>query len=339
MRKQRTPEKGGDRAYRLATAAVAASIPVFIFAILVFIFQYSFPAIKFNGLSFFTSLKWDLGNLNTVKTVTVNGVPGPPGAAYGILVLLTGTLASSAIALLIAIPVSIAVALFTVEEAPARIREPLIALLDLLAGVPSVVYGLWGLVVLVPLMQSTISPGLSKTLGFIPFFGGSTGSGFGLLTAGLLLSLMVTPIISSTVRESFSKTPPDLKEGALALGCTKWEVERKIVLPFSKSTIAGASMLGLGRALGETMAVLMVCGGGGALNYLPSNIYSPISTMAAAIVSLLDSAFTDPTNLALYSLAEVALVLFLITLAANMLARVFVSGGIARALVSRSDAE
>jgi phosphate transport system permease protein len=301
---------------------------------LIFLLQYSLPAIRFNGLGFFTSIKWDLGNLNAVNFITRNGVEGLPGASYGVLVLLTGTLASSAIALLLAIPTSVAVALFTVEEAPHRVREPLTALVDLLAGVPSVVYGLWGVVVLVPLMRRFLAPGLASIVGFVPFFGGVTGAGYGLLTAGLVLSLMVTPIISSTVREAFAKTPIDLKEGALALGCTKWEMERKVVLPFSKTTITGASLLGLGRAFGETMAILMV--GGGALNYLPGNIYSPISTMATAIVSLLDSAFTDPTNLAIYSLAEVALVLFLITLAANMLARMFVSGGVARAFVSRS---
>lgn len=319
--------------YRLAVAIVAASIPVFIFGILIFLFDYSLPAIKFNGLGFFTSTKWDLGNLNAVTFITKNGVQGLPGASFGVVVFAAGTLASSSIALLVAVPTSVAIALFTVEDSPRRIREPLIALLDLLAGVPSVVYGLWGVLVLVPLMRTVIAPTMVSTLGFIPFFGGVSGSGYGLLTAGLVLALMVTPIISSTVRSSFANTPTDLKEGALALGCTKWEMERKVVLPFSKTTIAGASLLGLGRALGETMAVVMVAGGG---SYLPSNLYSPFITMATAILSYLDSALIDPTNLALYSLAEVALVLFLITLAANMLARLFVSGGVARVFVSRS---
>jgi len=334
--RQRAPENRGDRVYRLATAAVAASIPIFMFAILIFIFQYSLPAIRFNGLGFFTSSSWNLGNLNTPTTIVKNGVTGLPGASYGVIGLLVGTLFSSAIALLIAIPTSIAVALFTAEEAPRVLREPLVALEDLLAGIPSVIYGLWGITVLVPLVQSTVAPGMSKVLGFIPFFGGGSNTGYGLLTSGLLLALMVTPIISSTVRESFAKTPEELKEGALALGATKWEVQRRITIPFSKATIAGASMLGLGRALGETMAVLMVGGGGYAA--LPSKIYSPISTMATAIVSLLDSAFQDPTGLALYSLAEVALVLFAVTLAANMAARVFVSGGVTKAFVSRSEA-
>ncbi len=331
MRKRESPR---DRAYGLAVAIVAASIPVFVFGILLFLIEYSLPAIKFNGLGFFTGTSWNLGDFNAVKFITKNGVEGLPGASFGILIFLAGTLASSTIALLIAIPTSIAVALFTVEDAPRRVREPLIALVDLLAGVPSVVYGLWGLVVLVPLMERTVAPDLASTLGFIPFFGGATGAGYGLLTSGLVLALMVTPIVSSTVRESFAKTPPDVKEAALALGCTKWEMERKVVLPYSKTTIAGASLLGLGRAFGETMAVLMVGGGAGAVAYLPSNVYSPISTMATVIVSLLDSAVTDPTKLALYSLAEVALVLFLITLSANMLARLFVHGGIAKALVS-----
>ena len=314
---------------------VAASIPIFIFAILVFLFQYSLPAIRFNGPGFFTGIIWSLGNLNAQDFITRNGVQGLPGASYGVLAFLVGTVVSSVIALLIAVPTSIAIALFTSEDAPRRIREPLVALVDLLAGVPSVIYGLWGILVLIPLMQKTLSPALASVLGFIPIFGGAVGTGYGLLTSGLLLALMITPIVCSTVRESFAKTPVELKEGALALGSTKWEMERRIMLPFSMTTIAGASMLGLGRALGETMAVLMV--GGGALNYLPNNIYSPISTMATVIISLLDSAFTDPTNLALYSLAEVALLLFVVTLAANMAARLFVAGGITRAFVSRGE--
>jgi len=335
LRRQRAPESSGDRVYRLATAVVAASIPIFMIAILVFIFQYSLPAIEFNGVGFFTGYVWDLGNLNSVSTIVKNGVQGLPGASYGVLAYLAGTVLSSAIALLIAIPTSVAIALFISEEAPGRLRTPLVALVDLLAGVPSVIYGLWGIIVLVPLMETTISPDLARVLGFIPFFGGRTGVGYGLLTSGIVLALMVTPIVSSTIRESFLKTPTELKEGALALGCTKWEMERRIVLPISKTTIAGASMLGLGRALGETMAVLMVSGG--STNSFPANVYSPIATMATAIVSLLDSAFTDPTNLALYSLAEMALVLFLVTLAANMAARVFVSGGITKVLVSKGD--
>lgn len=334
MRK-RAPERGSDRIYRLATAIVAASIPVLIFAILVFIFQYSLPAISFNGFGFFTRITWDIGNLNAATFITRNGVKGLPGASFGVVALLFGTVASSALALLIAVPISIATALFLVEEAPRSSKGPLSSLVDLLAGVPSVVYGLWGIVVLVPLMEKQLAPGLKSIFGFLPFFGGSTGTGYGLLTAGLVLSLMVTPIISSTVREAFARTPIELKEGALALGCTKWEMERKIVIPSSKTTIAGASMLGLGRAFGETMAVLMV--GGGAYNYITGNIYGPITTMATAIVSLLDSAFTDPTGLALYSLAEVALVLFLITLSANMIARFFVSGGITKVFVNRGD--
>lgn len=332
---KRAPEVGKDRVYRLATALVAASIPVLIFAILIFILQYSYPAIVFNGVGFLTSVTWNLGNLNALHFVTRFGIEGLPGASFGVVALMFGTLASSAIALLIAVPVSIATALFLVNEAPRVAREPLASFVDLLAGIPSVVYGLWGIVILVPVMEFQIAPALKSAFGFIPGFGGNTGSGYGLLTAGIVLALMITPIISSTVREAFAKTPVELKEGALALGCTKWEMQRKIMIPTSKATIAGASMLGLGRAFGETMAILMV--GGGAWNYITGNIYGPISTMATAIVSLLDSAFTDPTSLALYSLAEVALTLFLITLLANMVARLFVSGGIARVFVNRGD--
>lgn len=329
----KSPEKKSDRAYRLATAALAASLPFFIFAILIFIFQYSIPAIKFNGSNFLRGITWNPGNENSGTFTIINGIHGLKGATFGVLVFLVGTLLSSGIALLLAVPASIAIAVFLSNDVPRSLSTPLVSLVDLLAGVPSVVYGLWGIVVLVPLMQRGIAPAMISTVGFIPFLGGPAGAGYGLLTSGLVLALMVTPIISSTVRESFNRTPSELKDGAFAVGCTKWEVITKIVIPYSKTTIVGASLLGLGRALGETMAILMV--GGGALNYLPRNIYSPISTMATAIVSLLDSAFTDPTQLALYSLAEIALLLFAVTLAANMIARLYVSGGITRAILSR----
>lgn len=330
-------EKRGDRTYRLATAVLAGSLPFFIFSILFFLFTYSFPAIRFNGLSFLTKLTWNPGNEYSTAVQHVNGVTGLSGATFGAIVFFVGTVLSSGLALLLAVPGSIAIAIFLSSDVPKQLRTLLTSLVDLLAGVPSVVYGLWGIIVLVPLVQKTVAPAMIATIGFIPFFGGSAGAGYGLLTAGLILALMVTPIISSTVRESFNQTPVDLIDGAYAVGCTKWEVIRKIVLPYSKITIVGASLLGLGRALGETMAILMV--GGGALNYLPTNIYSPISTMATAIVSLVDSAFTDPTHLALYSLAELALLLFVLTLSANMVARLFVSGGIAQAILGKGGKE
>jgi phosphate transport system permease protein len=153
----------------------------------------------------------------------------------------------------------------------------------------------------------------------LPFFSGPIGSGYGLLAASIVLALMVVPIIAATVRDALAQVPPETKEAAYALGATHFEVIRRAMLPTVRSNIIGACILGLGRALGETMAVLMVSGG--ALNYFPSNIYSPITTMASFIVSQLDSAMQDPTGMAVRSLAEIALILFIISVITNIIAR------------------
>jgi phosphate transport system permease protein len=322
-----------DKYYRLTTAAVSCALILFPALVLIFLLDYSGAAIRFNGLNFLTTIRWSLGDISSGRTVVHNGVSAPVEAVYGSLVFIVGTVATSALALLIAIPISIGIAIFIAEEAPPIIAGPLSSLTELLAGVPSVVYGLWGVVFLVPLMKTTVEPSMSTVLGWLPFVGQPVGHGYGLLTCGIILSLMIVPIVSSTIRDSFARTPVELKEGAMALGSTKWEMIRTVVIPSSKSSILGASILGLGRALGETMAILMVSGG--AINFFPTSIYGPTNSMAAVIVSYLDSAFTDPTGMALYSLAEVALALFLITLAANMIARIFVVGGMVRAWMSQ----
>ncbi len=326
-------EGRADRAYRLATAGVACALILFPLLILVILYEFSRPSIVFSGFSFLSGGKWAFGDLYSTTRVIRNGVAAPPSSSYGALVFIVGTVASSALALLIAVPISIGIALFLAEEAPPFISGPLSSLTELLAGVPSVVFGLWGVFFLIPLMKTTIEPGISGFAGGIPFIGQPFGQGYGLLTSGIILALMIIPIISSTIRDSFARTPIELKEGAMALGSTKWEMIGTVVIPSSRASILGASILGLGRALGETMAILMVSGG--AINFFPHTIYSPINSMAAVIVAELDSAFTDPTGMAIYSLAEIALVLFLITLAANMLARVFVVGGMVRAWMSQ----
>jgi phosphate transport system permease protein len=287
-----------------------------------FLTIYAWPAILFNGFQFVTSNTWNLGNLYS-DPVMVNGVQISPGAHYGILFLIVGTLLSTIIALLIAVPVGVGAAVFLAEAVPGRLRLALSFFVELLAAVPSVVFGLWGYVVVIPFLGHYLFPLMISVLGFIPFFGGPPGSGYGLLTSGVVLSLMIVPLIVATLRDALVAQPAQAREAVTALGATKFEVVWKVLLPSQSRVLIGASILALGRALGETMAVLMVSGN--ALNYLPGNIYTPISTMAAFIVSQLDSALQDPTDMAVKSLAEIALILSLISLIINFLARILLS--------------
>lgn len=304
--------------FRIVLVTVTCLIPLVLLAILIFLGRYSWPAIHFNGWHFLFGHIWNLGNLYAEPTIQ-HGQLVPIGANYGILVFIVGTLLTSALALAIAVPVSLGVAIFLAEGVNARLRPTLSFVVELLAAVPSVVYGLWGYAVLTPIIAHHIGPFLRATLGFLPFFSGPVGSGYGLLAASIVLALMVVPIIAATVRDALSQVPSETKEAAYALGATHFEVVRRAMLPTVRTNIVGACMLGLGRALGETMAVLMVSGG--ALNYFPSNIYSPVTTMASFIVSQLDSAMQDPTGMAVRSLAEIALILFLIAVITNIIAR------------------
>lgn len=296
-------------------------IPLGLFAVLVFLAAYSWPAIRFNGFHFLVGKTWSLGNLYA-DPVQSHGMMVPRGAHYGVLVFIAGTILSSVVALLIAVPISLGVAIFLSEGAPRRLRPMLSFVVELLAGVPSVVYGLWGFSVLIPFVASTLGPALKRLLFWIPFFNGPVGGGYGLLSASLVLALMVVPIIAATVRDALAKVPVEIKEAAYGLGASRFEVVWRAMLPMARASVIGASILGLGRALGETMAVLMVSGG--ALNYLPTNIYGPVSTMASFIASQLDSALQDPTGMAVRSLAEIALILFAITVFVNMLARLLI---------------
>ena len=281
------------------------------------------PSILFNGWGFFYHQAWNFGNFYGDNSFIVrNGVTAPAGASYGVLPFIVGTLLTSAIAFVIGVPVAVGAALFLVEKAPLRLRGGLSFFLELLAGIPSVVYGLWGLIVLGPFLAAHIYPTMAKLGVIIPWLGPPVGSGLGMLTAGLVLAVMIVPIVASTTRDLLAQVPALPKEGALALGLTSWESARRVSLPWVMSGIIGASILGLARALGETMAVLIVSGNGA--NVLPANIFSPVTTIAAAIVALLDSAQSDPTGLALSALAEAGLILMAITLLTNILARMLV---------------
>jgi phosphate transport system permease protein len=305
--------------FRFWLGITAGALPASLVAVILFLAVYAWPAIIFNGVHFAFHNTWNLGNLYG-NPITIGGVPIMPGAHYGILFLIAGTLLSTLIALLLAVPVGIGAAIFLAEAVSGRLRLWISFFVELLAAIPSVVFGLWGYVVMIPFLSHHVFPLMIATLGmFIPIFAGPPGSGYGLLTAGIVLSMMIVPLIAATLRDALVAQPTTLREAAMALGATRFETVWRVVLPLTNKVLIGATFLALGRALGETMAVLMVSGN--ALNYLPPNVYAPISTMAAFIVSQLDSALQDPTGMAVRSLAEIALVLCVISIIVNALAR------------------
>ncbi|WP_455386144.1 phosphate ABC transporter permease subunit PstC [Acidihalobacter prosperus] len=305
--------------FRWGVGALAALLPLSLLAIVVFLLEYAWPAMRFNGLGFLIHNSWNLGSMYG-NPVTVRGEEVLPHADYGVLFLIAGTLLSSLIAIVLAVPLGVLSAVFLSEGLRGPARTVGSFLVELLAAVPSVVYGLWGYVVLIPFLGKHVYPWMEHTLGgVIPMFRGPAGSGYGLLTSGIVLCFMIVPLITATLRDALVATPPALRESGVSLGATRMEVMRRILLPGERRVLIGATILALGRALGETMAVLMVSGN--ALNVLPKNIYDPISTMAAFIASQLDSALQDPTGMAVRALAEVALLLMLISVVVNATAR------------------
>jgi phosphate transport system permease protein len=324
---ERAPSRGVRReglVIRCAGAA-AAVIPllalVFVLATLVI---EAMGAIRVNGLHFFIGTAWNSGNTYG-DTVLTHGVAHPVGVDYGALPLIVGTLASSAIALIFAVPVSLGAAFAIAQRLPKRLASAVGMVLELLAGIPSVVVGLWGAMTFGPFIAHHVAPVIARNAPNVPvlnYFRGNTGNGEGMLVSGLVLAVMIIPIIASTCRDLIRQVPVLPREGATALGMSDWECARKITLPWVSSGIVGAVVLGLGRALGETMAVAMVSGA--ELGAMPTNIYSTMTTIAATVVSQLDSALTDSTNFAVKTLAEVSLVLMLITLLTNMAARALV---------------
>ncbi|MEJ2643831.1 MAG: phosphate ABC transporter permease subunit PstC [Gammaproteobacteria bacterium] len=304
--------------FRWSLSLTALTLPATLAALVAFLCIHAWPAFHYNGLHFLTHNDWNLGS-QYGNPITVNGTQILPGASYGILFLIAGTGLSSLIALVLAVPIGLGAALFLSEAVPGKMRDSIALFVELLASVPSVVFGLWGYVVLIPLMAHHVYPHMASLLSHVPFFGPPTYSGYGLLTAGLVLALMIVPLITANLREAATATPPQMREAARAMGATGFEVVIKVLIPRLRRPLIGVSTLALGRALGETMAVLMVSGN--ALGYLPNNIYSPISTMAAFIVSQLDSALQDPTGMAVYSLTEIGLVLLVLSLLVNGAAR------------------
>jgi phosphate transport system permease protein len=253
----------------------------------------------------------------------------PIKGEFGALPFIYGTIVSSLIALLISVPLSLGIAVFLVEQAPHYIARPVGFLVELLAAIPSVVYGLWGIFVLAPFLRSYLEPPLAKAFGRLPLFQGPI-TGIGLLTGGIILAIMITPIISAVVRDVLAAVPGSQREAALALGATKWEMIR-VVLVNGAPGIAGAVILGLGRALGETMAVTMVIGNRPEIS---ASLFEPSYTIASAIAN----EFTEATqDLYLSALVELGLILFLVTFIVNAIARLLVwnvtrkTGGVGRA--------
>jgi phosphate transport system permease protein len=291
-----------DRIYRATILFFALCVPLLLLLIFAEIGRAGWPALRQFGVGFLTSSTWD-------------PVQGEFGAAPAIL----GTLLTSMIALLIATPLALGGAIFLSEFSPGWLRQPLSFLVDLLAAVPSVVFGLWGVFVLVPLLRSTVMPFLRDTLhlGATPFF---TGPAYGpsVLAAGLILAIMVLPYIAAVSREVLMAVPRSQREAALALGATRWETITGAVVPYARTGIFGGIILGLGRALGETMAVTMVIGN---RHELAASLFAPGYTMASLIANEFSEATTD---LHLSALMAVGFVLFLITLLVNAVARLLV---------------
>ena len=269
----------------------------------------AWPAIQFNGWQFFTTKTFTLGNL-----YATGATQAPPGAHYGVLTLLAGTAISSGLALLFALPVAVGGALVLAEKIPGRLQDGLGVFLELLAGIPSVIFGLWGIYALGPFLSRTVYPAIASL--HIPWLSGPVGAGQGLLTGSLVLAVMIIPIIAAITRDLIRSVPPDTREAAHALGLTQLETVRIVVFPFIRTGVVAAALLGLARALGETIAILIISGN--ALNIYPGNIYSPFSTMAGTIAAFLDGALTDSTGLAVSSLAEVGIVLLLLTVVTNV---------------------
>lgn len=293
----------GDRFFLWVLRTLSFSIFALLLCIGIFLYMGAQPAISHFGFDFITSSVWD-----------------PVRENFGALPVIFGTLLSSGIAILFAVPISVGVALFLNELAPTRIAAIVGFLIEMLAAVPSVVYGLWGIFVLVPFLRTAVQPFLSSYFGFIPLFNGPP-LGVGTLAAGIILAIMITPTISTICREVFKTIPRYQKEAARALGASRWETIRIAVLKSSKNGIFGAIFLGLGRALGETMAVTMVIGNRASIS---ASLFAPAQTMASVIANEYIEAMSD---MHLAALAEVGLLLFLITLLVNALARFIVWRG------------
>ena len=294
----------GDKVFRFIAATAAASVLAILGLVALFLCLEAWPALKVSGVSFLTTFEWD-----------PDGFP----AHFGIASLVFGTTMIAVIALVAAVPVAVGSALFVNEYAPARLARPLVTLLDLLAAVPSLIYGMWGLYYLQPRLQGT-SLWLTDHLGFIPFVHTSRPVfGSSMFIAGIVVGLMVLPIVASVTREVLSQAPRAVCEAALSLGGSRWGMIRSVILPFGRSGIVGAAMLGLGRALGETIAIALIL----AFNFrIWTEVLSP---GGGSIAGLIANNFGEAGEVQRHALIAAGLALFVITLIVNTVARVIVN--------------
>ncbi|GAB2996376.1 phosphate ABC transporter permease subunit PstC [Saccharothrix stipae] len=306
---RKTIVRPGDRIFAGLATGSGIFIVVLIAAIGIFLLLQAIPSLALDKVNFLTSREWATGDVNDMR--------------YGILDLLLVTVVSSAFALIIAMPIALGIALFLTQYAPRRLARPFAYVIDLLAAVPSIIFGLWGLLVLGPVL-TPIGEWLTSTLGWFPLFSEGNVSielGGTIFTAGIVLAVMILPIITAVSREVFDRTPVTHTEGAIALGATKWEVVRTTVLPFGKAGYVSASMLGLGRALGETIALTIILSGTGAA--FAWSLFDGGATFASKI-ALAAPEFNDPRTAGAYIAA--GLVLFVLTFGVNAIARAIVAG-------------
>jgi phosphate transport system permease protein len=283
----------GDWCFRLLTQAAAVFVLVLLSGVLASLVYGSAPAFKAFGLGFFTSQSWN-----------------PDAEKFGALPAIYGTLVTSFIAMAIAVPTGLGIAIFLTEICPLPLRRPIGIAIELLAGVPSIIYGIWGLFIFAPFLQQTLQPALISLFGSVPVLSSLFAGppyGIGVLTASLVLSIMVIPFVTAISRDVFDTVPPVLKEAAYGLGCTTWEVVRRVVLPYTRAGVVGGVMLGLGRALGETMAVTFVIGNA---HRISASLIAPGTTISATIANEFTEAQGD---LYTSSLIALGLILFMIT--------------------------
>jgi len=282
-----------DSFARYLTKSAAVLVLLLLGGVIFALIEGSLPAIKQYGFGFITTERWN-----------------PVTEIFGAKAPIYGTVVTSLIAMLIAVPVGIGIAVFITELCPRWLKQPISTAIELLAGIPSIIYGIWGLFILAPLLQQYIQPALISTFEGVPVLEGLFSGppyGIGILTAGLILSIMVLPFITSITRDVFETVPPMLKESAYGLGCTTWEVIRHVVLPYTRTGVIGGMMLGLGRALGETMAVTFVIGNA---HKIGSSLLAPGTTISASIAN----EFTEADGeLYTSSLIALGLILFIIT--------------------------
>jgi phosphate transport system permease protein len=292
------PARFADKAFEWLTLILALAVVALVFLVGWQLARGSELSIKRFGFQFLTTSTWD-----------------PVAEKFGALPFIYGTVVSSLIALIIAVPLSIATAIFLTELAPLSIRQPLVSLIEMLAAIPSVILGLWGIFVMVPWLRDYPFAFLKRTLGWTPLFSGPV-YGTSMLAGGIIIAVMIMPIITSVSREILRSVPNLQREAAYALGATRWEVTRIAVLSYAKKGLFGAVILGLGRALGETMAVTMVIGN---TPQISASLFAPGYTLASVIANEFTEATTD---LYLHALVEIGLVLFAITIASNLIAQV-----------------